>query len=89
MNPYKKNQTLFNIAKEKAKKLNVEIRPSNKKYKKLDVITKDKIISIGDTRYDDFNIHKDEKRRANYKARHQKFRTKKGSASYFADKILW
>lgn len=89
MNPYN-NKRLFGIAKQKADKLGVNIRLSKTKNKKLDVVTKSgKIIPIGDIRYEDYNIHGDAKRRANYKARHQKNRTIAGSAGYYADKILW
>lgn len=89
MNPYT-NKKLFSVADKKAEKLGVDIRVSKTKNKKLDVITKSgKIIPIGDKRYEDYNIHKDAKRRANYKSRHQSNRTKRGTAGYYADKILW
>jgi len=48
-----------------------------------------KVASIGDVRYSDFNLHKDEERRRRYKQRHEAHRHKKGTASYYADKILW
>lgn len=35
------------------------------------------------------NDHKDPERRKNYKARHEKTRHKKWSASWFADTYLW
>ena len=83
-------QTNLRVAKVKAKKIGVSIRQSSRKHKKLDVY-KDgrRVASIGDLRYEDYNTHKDPKRRANYKARHDKYRHEKGSASYYADKILW
>lgn len=89
MNPYN-NIELLKKAKSKAKKLNVDVRPSKKKNKKLDVITSTgKIISIGDLRYEDYNIHQNNIKRKNYKSRHESNRHKKGSAGYYADKILW
>ena len=78
-------QTNLRVARAKAKRIGVSIEPSSRKNKKLDVF-KDgrKVASIGDLRYDDYNTHKDSKRRANYKARHEKYRHEKGSASYYA-----
>ena len=83
-------QTNLRVARAKARRIGVSIEPSSRKNKKLDVF-KDghKVASIGDRRYEDYNTHKDSKRRANYKARHDKYRHEKGSASYYADKILW
>ena len=83
-------QTNLRVAKVKAKKIGVSIKPSSRKHKKLDVY-KDgrRVASIGDLRYEDYNTHKDPKRRANYKARHESHRHIKGTASYYADKILW
>lgn len=88
MNPYN-NKKLFDIAHKKAKKIGVDIKVSNSKNKKLDVITNGKKVSIGDVRYEDYNIHMDDKRREAYKKRHQNNRTVKGTAGYYADKILW
>ena len=48
-----------------------------------------KIASIGDKRHSDFLQHGDEKRRRLYKIRHERDRHKKGTAGYYADKILW
>lgn len=80
-----------------AKKLNVVIKPSVKKNKKIDVIKNGKIIaSIGDIRYADYDIYlKNEgkayadSRRALYKKRHQNDRNVRFSRGYYADKILW
>ena len=78
-----------------AKKLGVEIKPSTKKNKKIDVIKDNKIISIGDKWYKDYpnylKIDKNlaEQRRKLYKIRHNKDMNKKGTAGYYADKILW
>ena len=89
-NPYK-NDTLLKKAQRKASKIGVKVKPSTRKGKKLDVFDKKgkKIGSIGAVGYEDFNIHKDKSRRKKYKARHSKYRNKKGTNSFFADKILW
>lgn len=83
-------QTNLSIADKKAKAIGVTIKPSTVQNKKLDVY-KDgrKVASIGDVRYEDFNTHKDEKRRAAYKKRHEKYRHLVGTPSYYADRILW
>ena len=80
---------------EQAKKLGVEIKPSKKKGKKIDVIKNNNIISIGAKGYNDYpNYLKRDKNLANerrklYKLRHEKDRHIKGTAGYYADKILW
>jgi hypothetical protein len=80
-----------------ALKLGVKIEPSKNKNKKLDVF-KDgvKLVSIGATGYMDYDLYIKSKgidyaneRRRLYKIRHEKDRNKKGSAGYYADKILW
>ena len=85
-------QTNLAKARARAKTLGVEVKPSTRKNKKLDVFlagSKEKLASIGDKRYSDYLQHGDEKRRANYKARHETHRHKKESPSYYADQILW
>ena len=83
-------QTNLTKAKANAKKVGVVVKPSTVKNKKLDVFKGDKkVASIGDLRYEDYLTHKDEKRKANYKSRHEKDRKVVGSAGYYADKILW
>jgi hypothetical protein len=85
-------QTNLAKAKARAKSLGVEVKPSTRKNKKLDVFDatgKKKLASIGDVRYSDYLQHGDEDRRKRYKARHEPHRHKKGSASYYADQILW
>jgi hypothetical protein len=80
-----------------AKKLNVDIKPSNKKNKKIDVYRDGVLVSsIGDVRYKDFpnyiksnGLQYAEKRRDLYKNRHKKDLSVKGSAGYYANKILW
>jgi len=80
---------------EQAKKLGVEIKPSSKKGKKIDVIKDNKIISIGAKGYKDYpnylKIDKNlaDQRRKLYKMRHEKDRHKKGTAGFYSDKILW
>lgn len=84
-------QTNLVKARDRAKKLGVTIKPSTMKNKKLDVYDKSgkKLASIGDIRYSDYLQHADDKRRQSYKARHSANRNIKGTAGYYADKILW
>ena len=81
-----------------AKKLGVTVKPSKVKGKKIDVFNKkgDKLASVGAIGYGDFATYKQTKgnefalkRQKAYKKRHQKYRTKIGTNSYYADKILW
>lgn len=85
--PYSYNQ---------AKKLGVNIKPSTNPKKKIDVFRDEKkVASIGAIGYKDYPTYLQEdkslaeKKRKNYKARHEKDRHKEGTAGYFADKILW
>ena len=84
-------QTNLSKAKERAKQLGVTVKASTRKHKKLDVFDRSgkKITSIGDIRYSDFLQHGDEDRRKRYKKRHEKYRHEVGTASYYADRILW
>ena len=77
-------------ANKKAMKIGVRVKRSTKISKKLDEM-KDgaRVASIGDVRYSDFIQHKDPERRRRYKARHERYRNKVGTPSYYADKILW
>jgi hypothetical protein len=90
----------YNIKKytyKQAKKLGVKVKPSTRKGKKIDVYKGDKkVASVGAIGYDDYPTHIQKKgkkyadeRRKLYKNRHQKDRIKKGSAGYYADKLLW
>lgn len=96
MNPYT-NKLLLAVVQRKAKRLGVSVKPSTRKNKKLDVFKNNKkIASIGDSRYKDFHLYKKSEgtkkanlRRRLYKIRHNKHRGKVGTASYYADKILW
>jgi hypothetical protein len=84
-------------SKIKAKQLGVQIKPSTRKDKKIDVFkNNEKVASIGAKGYKDFPTYKKEKglafaeaRRRLYKERHEKDRHKKGTAGFYADKILW
>jgi len=81
-----------------AAKLGVEIKPSRVQGKKIDVFNKkgEKLASIGAIGYGDYPTFwetkgkpfADEKRRL-YKLRHAKDRVVKGTAGFYADKILW
>lgn len=81
-----------------AVKLGVTIKPSTVEGKKIDVFDKEgkKLASIGAIGYGDYPTFwekkgkefADEKRRL-YKLRHAKDRVVKGSAGYYADRILW
>ena len=81
----------------KANQLGVEIKPSNDKNKKIDVIKNDKkLFSIGNKNYKDYPTYliergKDfaEKRKKLYKMRHKKDRHIVGTRGFYADKILW
>jgi hypothetical protein len=81
-----------------AKKIGVTIKPSKNKGKKIDVFNRsgDKVASIGALGMGDYPTFKStmgadyaEKRRKAYKSRHAKNRRVRGSAGYYADKILW
>ena len=82
---------------EQAKKLNVEIKPSTRKDKKIDVYKDNKYIcSIGDINYYDYATYIQNnglayanERRKLYKIRHNKDRHVKFTSGYYSDKILW
>lgn len=77
-------------AKQKAKKIGVDVEYSKVKNKKLDVYkNNNKIGSIGDKRYSDYIQHGQDERRRLYKLRHEKDRKIKNTPGYYADKILW
>jgi len=84
-------------SKDQAKKLGVQIKPSTRKDKKIDVFRNDKkLASIGSKNMMDFpnyiktkGIEYAKERRKLYKIRHEKDRHKKGTAGWFSDKILW
>lgn len=79
-----------------AERLNVDIKPSINRKKKIDVFKNgQKIASIGAIGYGDYPTYLQtdkklaETKRKSYKARHQKDRLVKGSAGFYADNILW
>ena len=83
---------------DQAKKLNVSIKSSKTKNKKIDVFDRDnkKLASIGDIRYKDYPTYILEKgknyaneRRRLYRIRHKKDLNIIESPGYFANKILW
>ena len=86
--PYSYNQ---------AKRLNVIIKPSTRKNKKIDVFDKNNnfITSIGDIKYKDYptylliNKNLADERRRLYKIRHKQDKDVIGSAGYYANLILW
>ena len=91
---------MYNITKytkEKAKELNVVVKPSTKKNKKIDVFKNNKLIaSIGAIGYLDYPNYIEKKgiqfaneRKKLYKQRHNNDRFKKGTNGFFADKLLW
>ena len=86
-----------NYTKEKARELNVKIKPSTNKKKKIDVF-KDgrKIASIGAIGYSDYPTYIESKgikyadeRRKLYKIRHNKDLKQIGSNGYYSNRLLW
>ena len=80
---------------QQAKKLNVEIKPSSNKKKKIDVFKNDKkIASIGAVGYNDYptfiikkSLDYANQRKKLYRLRHKK--DLNSGNGYFANKILW
>jgi hypothetical protein len=89
MGPKYGSKEYLKEAKQKAKKINVDVEYSKVKEKKLDVFKGDKkVASIGAKGMNDYIQTGDKEARKRYKARHI-FRNKKNTPSYYADKILW
>ena len=91
---------MYNITtytKNQAKKLNVEVKPSTNKKKKIDVYkNNNKIASIGAIGYNDYPTYIEikgkkyaDERRKLYKIRHSKDLKEIGSNGYYANKLLW
>jgi hypothetical protein len=85
--------SILPYTKARAKELGVEIKPSKKKNKKIDVYTDQGVISIGDKRYKDYPTYKKfdgadvaEFHRRLYHARHKK---DTGLAGFYAKQLLW
>jgi len=85
-----------------AKKLGVQVKPSTRKGKKIDVFKNGKkVASIGASGMNDYptymrkekqgKVEKGtaERRRKLYKIRHKKDRNVSGTPGYYADKLLW
>jgi hypothetical protein len=86
------------LTKKKAKQLNLIVKPSESKNKKIDVYDKKGffITSIGAKGYWDyayylkyFGKQMADKRKRLYKIRHKKDLNKKGTPGYYAYKLLW
>ena len=84
--------------KSQAKLLNVIVKPSTRKNKKIDVYTKDNqyICSIGSLGYLDYPNYLEKYgdyianyQRELYKKRHHKDRLIEGSKGWYADNLLW
>ena len=88
---------ITDYSKEKAKELNVEIKPSTRKHKKIDVFKNNKkIASIGSIKnlYYPSHILKNgleyaHERRRLYRIRHSKDLKIKDSPGFYANKLLW
>ena len=90
--------TIRSYSYKRARDLGVTIKPSRNRTKKLDVFDHHgkKLASIGAMGMNDYPTYMAlkgqtyaNKRRRLYKIRHTKDRTKRGTAGYYADKILW
>jgi hypothetical protein len=87
---------ISSYTKSKAKRMGVEVRPSSRKAKKIDVFKNGKkVASVGALGYDDFTTYskknsvKAKERRRLYHIRHKRDSAKKGSPGYYAAKLLW
>ena len=72
--------------------MEVVISKSTNKNKKFDAFIDGKKISFGDNRYEDFTMHKNEKRKQNYISRHSKEDHSKSniaSPAFMSRWILW
>lgn len=89
---------ITDYTRRQAQKHGVVVKPSKNAKKKIDVFDKDgnKLVSIGARGMNDYPTYiakkgkkyADERRRL-YKERHESDRHKKGSAGFWADKLLW
>jgi len=89
---------ITSYTRNKAKELGVIVKPSTVKGKKIDVYDKKgkKLASIGALGMMDYpnwiktkgRVYADTRRKA-YKSRHAANRNVRGSAGYYADKLLW
>ena len=90
--------TITQYTYNKAKGLGVTVKPSHVKGKKIDVFNKngERLASIGALGMNDYPTYIKKmgkqyanRRRKAYKMRHEKDRHVKGSAGFYADKLLW
>ena len=80
-----------------AKKIGVQVKHSTNPKKKIDVFKNgEKVASVGAAGMNDFPTYINKRgmkyaktRRRLYRIRHEKDRHVKGSAGYYADKLLW
>ncbi len=94
---YTMSYTIRPYTRQRAKALGVEVRPSKKSDKKIDVLKDGKVIaSVGARGMGDYPTYlathdKEfaEERRRLYKRRHERYRTIKDTPSYWADQLLW
>ena len=93
----KHKYTITKYTRNKARKLGVTVKNSTNPKKKVDVF-KDgvKIASVGAIGYGDYPTFMKEKgklladgHRNSYKMRHERYRHRVGSNSYYADQLLW
>lgn len=89
---------ITDYTKKQAKRLGVQVFPSDNPKKKIEVYDKNGIFitNIGGAGYKDFptftaenGLEYAKERQRLYKIRHEKTRHKVGSASYYADQLLW
>jgi hypothetical protein len=88
---------ITNYTKQKAKELNVIVKPSSNKNKKIDVFKDNiKIASIGSIKHLDYPSHIIKnglefanQRRKFYRIRHSKDLKIKDSPGFYANKLLW
>ena len=96
-NNYTMSYTIRQYTRDKAKALGVDVRPSRKSDKKIDVIKDGRIVaSVGARGMGDYptymaTMDKEfaEERRRLYKRRHEKYRSIKDTPSWYADQLLW
>jgi hypothetical protein len=88
--------TISAYTRKRARALGVDVRPSTRKGKKIDVFRNGKkVASVGALGYNDFTTFsrksksKANERRRLYHIRHKKDSAKKGSPGYYAAKLLW
>lgn len=89
--------TVTKYTRDQAKKIGVRVKRSKDPAKKIDVFKRGKkVASVGAIGYDDYPTFMKKKgkkiadgHRRSYKRRHDKYRHRVGTNSYYADKLLW